>query len=80
MNLRQIFLPIARNLGILLGYAKFDKFIEIISPDFNQDSIWSELIPAEQAALILQFSIMTGMRVYEVKATIDMATKLNDNR
>lgn len=75
MNLRQIFLPIAMNLGVLPGYAKFDEFI---SPDFNQDSIWSDLLPAEQAALILQFSILTELRVYEVKAAIDIAVELND--
>ncbi len=80
MDLRQIFLPIAMNLGILPGYAKFDEFIEKIQPDFNQDSIWTDLMPAEQAALILQFSLLTELRVYEVKAAIDIAVELNDNR
>ena len=67
MNIRQILLPLAiMRCGVIEGYSKFDEFTDQLEPHFNGGTECSDLSDPDSAAIILQFSIISGISLAEV--------------
>lgn len=73
MNIRQIFQPLAlRHFDIITTFNKFDEFITLIEPDFNEETECRDLSDSDSAATILAFSRISGISVKEVSKEFNL--------
>lgn len=61
MTIKSIFEPISPD-----NFPEFITLLEGTQPDFDEMTDWDDLSDRDQAGIILQFSIVAGMRVSEV--------------